>query len=450
MPSVGGRERSSRWRRACLAALFAFVGCGDRGPVSRPDVVIVSIDTLRADHVSIYGYDRPTTPVIDAFSRRGARFARAYTPMPTTLPAHVAMFTGVHPTSLGVTRNGLVVPDAAKTLAESLAEQGYRTAAFVSAPPLSASTGISQGFAEFDEERMVRDGADTAALAASWLVRNRGGGPVFLFVHLFDPHTPYHAPRDLRERFGAPERPEPPSFEFLPEDERLDASRIRQIIAAYDAEIADADEAFGGILAAVERTGGMDQTVVMLVSDHGETLDELYHSHRYAFDHGEFLYAHQLHVPWILAGAGIPEGEVFDAPVSTIDLTPTVLDLVGAPGLRGVHGASLLPVLRGESPSTAVLSTRRSFKRVKRPYLRGRLYSLVDGPWQIIQGDEGESEVFELLSSGATKRSVEPGAMQARLRDLAPSVDQRPLDGPAVLDVAPDLQERLRALGYVE
>jgi len=209
-----GRKAITAVASACImllsggGPLTACAGEGAGEPAAC--LIVVSIDTLRADHVSCCGYSAATTPCIDVLAGQGHLFSNGYTPMPTTLPAHASLMTSLYPSQLNTRRNGDQVPSRAVTLAEILKARGYATGAFVSASVLDARYGLCQGFDAYDGPgaKAERPAEETAFEAAAWLAEN-ASRKFFLFVHLYDPHTFYYAPPAFRQRFQAPDTPEP-------------------------------------------------------------------------------------------------------------------------------------------------------------------------------------------------------------------------------------------------
>lgn len=435
-------------------------GCGPGPAPRRPNLVFISIDTLRADHLGCYGYSRPTSPMLDAFAGRSHRFSRAYCSMPTTLPSHAAMLTGLHPGQLGVTSNRGRVPEQAQTLAEILAGEGYQTGAFISSVALDASRGLAQGFGVYQDDGMTggqRAGAETVALAERW-IESAQPRPFFAFVHLYDPHTPYHAPEPQRRALHAPDRAEPPFRGFRPPGRQPSADQLAAIVAAYDAEIAYADACVGQLLRRLDELGRMQDTIIVILSDHGETLDELLTTESYAFDHGEFLAAHQLHVPLILSVPGIPGASVIDSPLSTVDVFATLLELLDVPRAADVAARSFAPLLRGadddDAPASPVVSQRRSFEQPPRPKLAGTSRSLIEGRWQVTTMSGRLADTLNDLESDplglvdvASQHAHVVAELHARLSKLEPWL--APRYAPEASPVDPALEESLRELGYV-
>jgi choline-sulfatase len=306
-----------------LAAVGGWRYARASAPVSGP-IVLISIDTLRADHLPVYGYAHVRTPAIDALAADGVVFERAYSHAPQTLPAHVAMLAGRLPFETGVRDNvGFAVKPGERLLPQMLRERGFTTGGVVSAYVLRKETGIAQGFDFFDGDmpssspelsigQVQRDGSASEAIAEHWLDSQRSSR-VFLFLHLYEPHKPYTPPA----RFS----------QFAP----------------YDGEIAYADEIVGRLVHYLKAHQLYDQSTIVLLSDHGEGLGD--HGEQ---EHGLFVYDEAIHVPLIVkqegnAGAGRRIADL----VQHIDLVPTILDLVKAPGVGSLRGRSLKPVLEG-------------------------------------------------------------------------------------------------------
>ena len=317
-------------RRATAAVALALLlaGCRSRPPETWPEasVVLVSIDTLRADHLPLYGYARGSTPAIDALGREGIVFDAVYSHCPLTLPAHASMFTGLIPPHHGVHDNaGFTLKPGTRTLAARFRDSGRATGAAVSAFVLRRATGIAQGFDRYDDEvvqdasledmgNQQRDGAAAVASLLGW-IEAQGDRRFFAFLHLYEPHTPYTPPSPYRERFA--DRP-------------------------YDGEIAYADELVGRLLAPLRARGVLDHTVVVVTADHGEGLGE--HGEQ---EHGFFLYRETVRVPLVVRLPGAAHaGTRVSATAAQVDLPATLLDLAGVPA-AGMDGVSLQPRDRG-------------------------------------------------------------------------------------------------------
>jgi choline-sulfatase len=321
---------------------------------SAPDVYLITIDTLRADHVGCYGYKQVETPALDALAGDGVRFAQAFTHSPITNTSHTTIMTGLLPSVHGVTDFGIPLSPQHVTAAELLKRQGYQTAAFIGAVILDSSTlapGLDRGFDFYDNfpksdnagaggknsagkgnnagngekkerwDRVERRGMEVVEHAEKWFDQHRGG-PHFVWVHLFDPHDPYEPPPPFLERY----------------QDHL-----------YDGEIAYADSAVANWIGYLKKAGVYDNAIIVVTGDHGEGLGE--HGEE---THGLFLYDSTLHIPLIVkmpwlktaAGGGVGRGEVVEAQVRTSDILPTILAAAGVAEPPGLNGESLVPLMQ--------------------------------------------------------------------------------------------------------
>lgn len=436
---------------------------------SRPNVLLVTLDTTRADRIGCYGYAPARTPALDALAARGVLCEHAYTVAPLTLPAHVSLFTGLFPAETGVRTNGRGrLDEALPTLAEFLKRRGYATAAFVASFVLDHKFGVERGFKTYDDEivggesgsealHRARSGAEIVDRALAWLDAARSR-PFFCWVHLYDPHAPYLEHPDLfGDEFA--ERP-------------------------YDAEIAYVDIQVGRLLEFLKSRGLDDTTLVVVVGDHGEGLEE--HVER---THGSTLYDATLHVPLLFCGpGGLRAGGRVESNVSLVDVFPTILDLVGAAPPRRISGRSIKPALIGGaaveslcygatdepflmdgcSPLRSLTSGRWKYIRTTRP----ELYDLASDPAErrnLFEADpekarEMESQMVELESQLAPRAEAQVQLSAAERRALAslgylggagPAADgPPPADLPDVkdvlpLDIAVEEADKLRSEGDV-
>ncbi len=432
-------------------------------PPRRPNIVLVTVDTLRADHCSAYGYARPTTPHLDRLAQDGVLFEAAYAPMATTGPSHASMFTGLAPRSHGLLKNGHPLRQDLTTLAESLSGRGYQTAAFVSSYVLNRSFGLSQGFATYDDdfaegrpsgrtrvwegqrvpEEFDRLADQTRSRAVRWLLDNghlspgRGTPPFFLWVHLFDPHHPYDPPPEHRL--------------FSPT--QIDAGELEVTKAAYDGEVHFADEELGKLVEAFRGAGRLDDTLLIVAGDHGEGLMD--HGHMY---HGLQLYEEAVRVPLVIHWPKRLRPHKVREPISLVDLSPSLLALTRQAESSGIRGAAnLVPLLRGaagaaESP---IFLERRHYETgvvlgfaVKGPKLgvrKGR-FKYIDAP------EEGTSELFDLEADPRERSNLLPQQRQKadQLAELLKRwVETTPAPPPAQI-LSEEAAERLRSLGYVK
>ncbi len=335
-------DRSPRprvwWRRprvAVIVVTLVVAGCAvwwwrAPAPSRPPDILLISVDTLRADHLGCYGYGL-RTPNIDRLAAEGVVFDAAMAPVPLTLPSHASMLTGLIPPRHGVRANGdFRLPDRIETLAEVLQKRGYQTAAFIGAIPLDRSGGLNQGFDHYDDEisvqsvdaekkvqRKERFANEVFDLAAAWLRETDPQRPVFAFVHVFDPHAP--------------------GMQALP---GMDTP-------SYDGEIHFVDRAMGPLLSGLRRDPRWTSLVTVFTADHGEGLND--HQEE---THGMFVYQSTLHVPLIVHGVkGVSPRRIRET-VGVVDIGPTLLELAGAEAWTDVDGRSLVGTLDGEAPES--------------------------------------------------------------------------------------------------
>jgi choline-sulfatase len=401
-----------------------------RGGARPRNLLLVTIDTLRADRVGAYGHAGAQTPHLDALARAGLRFERATTVAPLTLPAHASLLTGTFPGWHGVRDNGgFYLGDEQTTLAEVLRERGFRTGGFVASFVLDRRWGTAQGFErffdEFDLERfkdslgmdaIQRPGNQVVDRAVAWLDEDRAR-PFFAWVHLYDPHAPYEAPEPYRSRF-------PPTQD-----------------GGYDAEIAFADAQLGRLLEALG--GRRRDTLVVVAGDHGEMLGE-----RSEQTHGYFLYEPVTRVPLVMAGPGWPARAVPDQ-VRVVDVVPTVLGRLAVPAPSAVQGTDLSPLARGERLS--LLGHSESWYP-RYHYGWSELRSVQDGRFKLIHAPR--PELFDLQQDPREARDLAAEQPQrvATLTRALEDMERRLANaaaptGPRALDA--ETEERLAALGYV-
>lgn len=345
---------------ALAIALSGSVFNLDAQPKSQsPNVLLITIDTLRADHLSCYGYARRTSPYIDKLAREGTRFARAYTVIPLTGPSHIAIMSSRYPQEDGARRNGEPIDNkpAIVTLPQVLRSHGYRTAAFISAwPLLGRLTHLNQYFDHYDENlnrtyqvfNSSRWAEDVTPRALKWLDDHANEKqPFFLWIHYFDPHSPYM----FRDAYNPPDVNKD-AHPYKPPSDSDMAERVR----GYDSEIYYADHYIGKVLKALDDLHISNSTIVVLMADHGESLGQ----HGYV-GHGRHLYEGIIHIPLIIRYPGhVKAGQVINTPVSSIDVTPTILDLAALQGAADksknvpvvFSGRSLAPAITSADPLT--------------------------------------------------------------------------------------------------
>jgi arylsulfatase A-like enzyme/cytochrome c-type biogenesis protein CcmH/NrfG len=407
---------------AVVALVLACAACRSEADAVPPpsagaarNLLLITIDTLRADRIGAYGDRSARTPAIDALAARGARFTNAFAPTPITLPSHASILTGRYPAGHGARHNGIRIDLAVPTLTETLAASGLTTAAFVSAFPLDRRFGLIKGFKTYGD-RMPR-GADGRLAnerpghlavdeAITWLQRH-GGDRFFLWVHLFEPHAPYGDPRSGRS----------------PQERYAD-------------DVSEADRQVGRLLEAIG--GRTNDTLVVLTADHGEAFGE----------HGEiahsiFVYDTTLRVPLIVAGPGIPVRAV-DTPVSLIDIAPTAVSRLGAARFDA-DGIDLGPLLTGGATSARPLYAE-SFA----PFLDfgwSPLRAVRADGWKFIAAPK--PELYHVAADPAESRNLvdSQGARAAALREQTDRFSPDRLELTKTTDR--ETAARLQALGYV-
>jgi choline-sulfatase len=396
-------------------------------PPARPNLLLITIDTLRADRVGTYGAANAATPALDALAARGVRFDQTQTAVPLTGPAHATILTGQYPPTHGVRGNVVfTLDDRHPTLATLLKRRGYRTAAFVGAYPVAAAFGFGQGFDTFDEEfhetSPVDQGAERRAnevadSASRWLATASADAPFFVWLHFYDPHAPYSPPSPYREQFAG--RP-------------------------YEGEVAFTDAQIGRVLDALRTTGRDRDTVVMALADHGEGLGE----HGEA-THAVLTYQSTMRVPFIVAGPGVPSARAIATRVATIDVLPTALALIGIEPDRSLLGRDLRPLMSGRDIALDPFYQESLFGRLNCHW--ATLRGWVKDDWKLVIGASPElynlaDDPHELKNlAGAdpdrVKRMTEE--LQRGMQRLAPGGDRaQPRAASA------EQEERLRSLGY--
>lgn len=424
-------------RLAVVLALIALVGgCG--GPSTPEGIVLITIDSCRPDRIGCYGSDTCETPAIDALAESGALFLDAAAPVPVTLPSHCSILTGLYPDRHTVRDNASHrLPDEALTLAEVLADAGWKTGAFIGAARLERRFGTMQGFQDYDdmlpeggspaETGPDRDDGDLGVFtrlltpqrpadqvvdsALTWIEAARSEQrPFLLWVHLSDPHAPYAAPARFDERYGE---------------------------GSYEGEVAFVDEQIGRLMDGLGSARG--RVLVAVTADHGEALGD--HGER---THGFFVYRATTAVPWIVTGPGIPRGTRVKRPVSLVQVMPTLLEAVGVAFPTGLDGRSTLPLIAG----TAGVETDPVYGESLVPSLGSRwpgLRSVRRGRWKYI--DAPTPELYDLKADPQEETNV-ADANPVVVTDLSNELERHASRGGALpaREIAPTA-EQLNTIG---
>jgi len=447
---------SARLARASIvmATLSAFLpGC--RAPERKPvrNVVLISIDTLRADRLGTYGFSLPTSPELDAFAARGAVFENASSTAPWTQPAHASMLTGLYPAQAGMRRLRSALPTDVTSVAERMQRAGFLTVGCVNSTFLGAFQRGFDRWSYVTEDESAGGSASAINDLALAGIRSAAGERLFLFVHYFDVHTPYKSRPQFERPFlagvelGRVERGPRFFFRVNHGQIQLTAQEIEALSQLYEAGIRQLDERLGILLRQVEKTLDWDSTLVIVTSDHGDAFLE--HG---MVSHGGQLYQEALHVPIILFGGGVPAGARIAAPVSLVDVAPTVLAAAGLPSPRDLPGIDLASYWMGSRtpPSDRPLIAQSA------PALYGdSLRGLRRGRFKLIEDTEaGRRELYDLavdpkettdLSSLRPSLSAELGAALDGFMDRYPDDHRGPVE-----ELDPEKAERLRSLGYLE
>ncbi len=484
------------------------MSAAQNAPVAgHPNVVMIVMDTTRADRLSCYGYSRPTTPNVDRLAAEGTLFERAMASAPWTMPSHATLFTGLYTAQHRAERSHRRLDDQLTTLAEVLRERGYQTAGFSNNAWVSHATNFAQGFECFDDSKGAPRAVQLAdRLLAMQTVRrvwktdelhgdNPGGAgringqirrwfdaqrdperPLFLFINYLDAHNPYLPLEPYRSKFLQPphaviasrlfKRSVQEDLDLTAPPIRFDAQTWGALSDLYDGEVAYVDAMIGQLLEDVRRRQGLDDTVVVIVSDHGEHLGE----HQF-FEHRFSVYEEVLHVPLIFwSPTRIPAGVRIAEPVSLADVFPTMLRLVGVdqpalvaglPGHALIGSPSSVPLDRPmlaeyEGPSDLLLRFKNwKPQPIDARYFNRNLKTLRQGAWKFIWASDGQRELYDLSRDPqeahdlSAEDAARAAAMEQQLQTLLGSL--KPLaPAESVPEMDPSTRQQLRSLGYVQ
>lgn len=451
-----------------FAALLVTVHCSGQGgsePVRPPNVILMTLDTLRADHLGCYGYDRPTSPHIDAFAKVATFYPRGYSASPWTLPSHASLMTGLYPFEHGA-RTFKIRADRAEvsvlderhvTLAEALRAEGFRTAAFVgNVVYLNERFKINQGFETYFNERTYSNRLNEMAL--EWLGQN-GQEPFFLFLNYIDTHNPYNARR----------RPDDPGF-LRPEDDRqsfyiyqdlrphilkrekpFPAETVQLVTNQYDTAIHVLDAELGRLFEELKKLGLYDNTMIILTSDHGEFLGE--HD---LIDHGKDVYQPVVWVPLIIKNPGQREGVVDETVITSPEIPHLIFQRF--PADMAERGFAQFPLAPGKQPALSENYFTMADDYNYKPHERARFdrvrTAVYDWPYKYIHDSSGKHELYDLAKDPEESKNLYTGNT-----GVAREIEQQLLSFKADRDTAKEAQpvrpaneeelENLRALGYL-
>jgi arylsulfatase A-like enzyme len=450
--------------------------------------VLITLDTTRADHLGCYGYSKNTTPFLDSLAKKGILFENAYANATWTLPSHASLFTGMMPSVHGAGYSNFFVSPSVKTIAESLQEKGYTSAAFIGGPFLVSAFNLNQGFDFYDEHldphselkrltlfRLLskitgkslwhtdgqRRGAEINQEVSSYLrwVVNRQ--PFFLFINYFDAHEPYDPPQEIRDQMQIHTTMKG-NIRFYPLNKRngiachsdgtpLSSDDFQQLRDLYDGELRYQDQQLEILWKMIEQSGIASKTILIIASDHGETIGE----HQF-LDHGHNLYQEQVHVPLLFYNSGLfSGGKRITETVQLIDVYPTMLQFVGLKPENGIQGHSLIPGLRSNQfPVRSVLSEIdidshprfAAFKRSQKMILQDSL--------KYVDSSDKNNMLFDLQTDPAEmidQQSNQPDRaeqLHKKLNELFRALEIMKHKGSGQLDE--ETREKLKSLGYIE
>lgn len=439
----------------------------------RPNVLLITVDTLRADHLGFAGYPRDTSPNLDRLAREGTWFPRFYSQSATTGAAHASLFTSLPPRETGVTANSQPFPANVASLMSALRAAGYSAAGFVSSVVVGRKSKLQDHFDHFDDElttvepnrntRFERPAAQTVQAALDWIAKAPAGRPFFVWIHLIDPHGPYEAPVDPDRYVGDAYYDRVPAADLplgngdwepgtIPRYQALGGrTDPRYYVARYDAEIRYMDAALGTLFGELERRGVARDTLVAVTADHGETLAEPGHKHY--FSHGVITYEEVTRIPLVIREAGGERrlGTVDrERPLSSLDLAPTLLELAGVPIPDGFRGRNLLRTpLDPEAPIVSLggYGTESLEQKI------GTQFSVRRGPLRyIVNTKDGSQELYDLRDDPGETRNViaRPPVDVAALRaPIDATVGTNRVAAPPA-KLSEEQAAALKALGYVE
>ncbi|MBC7364036.1 MAG: sulfatase-like hydrolase/transferase [Candidatus Aminicenantes bacterium] len=394
------------------------------------NILLITLDTTRADHLGCYGYKKARTPNLDRLASEGLRFENVYCPAPLTLPSHTSILTGLEPVKHGVRNNGYYLPEGLRTVTEYLQNLGYKTAAFVSSYSVDSRFGLDRGFETYDDTFQAnmpfktlnaeRKAEDTFSCFASWL-ENNFKYKFFCWVHYFDPHLPYTPPSPFREEFA--DNP-------------------------YDGEIAYMDLYIGRIIDALKEKGVLGRTIIVVAGDHGEGLGE-----KIEQGHGLYLYEETVRVPLIFWNKTVwPKAQAISTKVRLIDVAPTLLEMVGLSAEASLmQGKSLLPVMTGREKKDREAIIETVYPRENFGW--SELVALVSGNWKYIQAPK--PELYNLKNDPQERKNIVDyekeiaETLRSRLEQLLLISGGGTFASGASQRARNEDLERLRSLGYV-
>jgi arylsulfatase A-like enzyme len=465
-------------RKLLVTLCFALAACGggklESDPDARPDIIVVSIDSLRPDHLGAYGYARDTSPVFDRLAAEGILFRDVVSTSSWTLPAHAALFTGLFDSAHGLVRDDLALSLAHRTLAELLAEAGYRTGGFYGGPYLDSSFGLAQGFETWQScmtripetlsaEDAIREaragegrshaditGPRTLEAVRSWF-EGADARPYFLFVHLWDVHYDYIPPPGYAERFDPDYTGNLDLHNYMKNRQiraKMPARDLEQLIARYDGEIRFTDEILGRILDAADEVGRLEQALIVVTADHGDEFFEHFDK-----GHRKTLFEEVVRVPLVIRlPGGKTAGKVVDEQARIVDVLPTVLAEARIEPPDYVQGRNLAGTWQGgvSDPPSMLLELYGS---------RQKLRALRHKGHKLVASNLGRRAFYDLAATPPERESLPPDApgfreaaqeMQRQIRESRQIMQKMGVRKHGDRESDSELNQRLKALGYLE
>jgi arylsulfatase A-like enzyme len=430
---------NAAWPVALVFPFHALLGaCGTQAGAPRArNAILISIDTLRPDHLGCYGHAADTSPTLDALAARGVRFADASSAAPWTLPSHATMLTGLYPSHHGVKNHETRLGDSVVTLAEEFSDRGFRTVGVVNTWNVGAPQfQLSQGFQRFhyvleteEDERTLqmrtKNGArEVIAQAREFLLEEPSESPFFLFLHFYDVHSDFTPRAPYREQFVAPYEGKLTGrtqqlINLRDKGETFSADDLRWLQQMYDAEIRQLDDTLGRFLAWLDERGWLADTLLVVTSDHGEEFQE--HG---GILHGRTQYQEVLRVPFLIAGPGVPAGRVIDDPVHGVDLAPTLLACMGLASSVKRDGLDLSVLWHGGSlPDRALFAEADHTNLVEGEHLLDMQHMIRRGAWKLhFDRHARSSRLFDLArdpGESQDRAAEQPDEARALLAELA-------------------------------
>ncbi len=462
---VGKEEQLIKYQKILiLSCLTLFLGicpwCVSSTQAKPPHgIILISLDTLRADHLGTYGYYRNTSPNIDAFAKKSIVFNNAVVQAPWTLPSHMSIMTSLYPSFHGVRRYQNFLNDEKVTIAELLKEAGYQTAAFTDGGFMAASCEFDQVFDIYEDQRIGI--ANILPNVKAWLSSNKSS-PFFLFIHCYDIHNPYNPPPPYNSMFHDLTYtghlvPSHIILEAINKNRvQVNEDDIRHFIALYDGGIRYTDTKIGEFLSYLQSSGVMNQSLIIITSDHGEEFME--HGH---CGHRQLHYRPMLHIPLIMHIPNYPKKEVrIKDFVQSIDLLPTILDILDLPAFPEAQGRNLFPLIKRHKNSL-----RRSFWKVFYPFVKQPIISFAEDirfdQWSIINNDyqmiinskTSSMQLFSLKADPMEKTDIAKdhgditGPLFSKWEELYGTKSN---DSVSIIDLDEQISKQLEALGYVD